>query len=639
MGKIHVLAKQVAELIAAGEVVERPASAVKEMLENAIDAGADAVTVEIKNGGVTFIRITDDGCGIERGDVAAAFQRHATSKVLTAEDLESIGTLGFRGEALASISAVSRCELLTRTDGELAGTRTVLEGGEVVEQGDAGCPRGTTIIVRDLFYNTPARMKFLKKDVSEGNAVSAVVERIALSHPEVSVRFIKDGKEELHTPGDNRLLSAIHAVFGRSFAEGMLPTDYEQQGVSLRGYVCAPAAARSNRSLQLFFLNGRYIRSKTAAAALEEAYRRSLMVGKYPACVLNLVVNPALVDVNVHPAKLEVRFANEKQIFDAVYYGVKNALGEGDHPPSLEFSGAPVQKGPEPTPQAVFNSGLNFSLQKASKEEEAEQTVFASALFNPIRAAYQPVQNPAVSGPVIVEKDPAVSPAEEAAPIREADMPRAENGTFVRPPVQGGVPHLPASPAGVPAPVVCTVLGECFHTYILAEHAGELWVIDKHAAHERILYENIRAKGEAAAQLLLSPVTVVLAREEYDAVLSHLDELRAAGFGVEDFGGSSVLVREAPMMVPPGEAAETLAQLAGDLARNKKETLPERVERIYHSVACRAAVKAGDHSTPAELTAIAARVIGRDDIRYCPHGRPVAVTLSKGDLEKQFGRA
>lgn len=646
MPKIHVLDKQVAELIAAGEVVERPASAVKELIENAIDAGATAVTVEIKNGGVSFIRVTDDGCGIAREDVPAAFLRHATSKIRTEEDLEAIGTLGFRGEALCSIAAVSRCEMLTRTANELAGTHAALEGGELLLVEDAGCPQGTTILIRDLFFNTPARMKFLKKDVSEGNAVGSVVERAALSHPEVSVLFLREGREELHTPGDGKLLSAVFACFGRAFAEAMIPVEYEQEGIKTQGYVSAPTAARSNRSLQLFFLNGRCIRSKTAAAALEEAFRTRVMVGRYPACVLNLELDPSRVDVNVHPAKLEVRFANEKQVFDAVYYGVKNALGEGEVPPSLKLPDTSSTH--TASPRAALDSVLNVGLQKAAEEQGTK--VFSSSLFNPVRLAYEPVQNPAraeaaAAPPVRISLEDTESSAAESA--QEAGSEPASllpDGPSVQPavPVSPGATFHVSAPGpigqGGTAPVFCRAFGECFHTYILVESGGMLWVIDKHAAHERILYEQIKAKGEASAQVLLSPVTVVLSREEYDAVLSHPDELRRAGFGVEDFGGSSVLLREAPMLVPAGRAAETLQQVAWELAQNKKDTTPEVVERLYHSVACRAAVKAGDRSKPEELAAIAREVLSRDDLRHCPHGRPVAFTLSVGDLEKQFGR-
>ncbi|MDR3644494.1 MAG: DNA mismatch repair endonuclease MutL, partial [Clostridia bacterium] len=468
MGKIHVLEKQVAELIAAGEVVERPASAVKELLENAIDAGADAVTVEIKNGGVTFMRVTDNGSGIAAGDVPAAFLRHATSKILKAEDLDAIVTLGFRGEALASITAVSRCEMLTRTAEELAGTRIELEGGEIVSQGDAGCPEGTTIVVRDLFFNTPARMKFLKKDVSEANAVSAVVERIALSHPEVSLRYLRDGKEELHTPGDGRLISAIHVVFGRQFASDLLAVDYENAGVALRGYVSKPAAARSNRSMQTFFLNGRFVRSKTAAAALEAAFKGQIMVGKYPACVLNIEMNASLADVNVHPAKLEVRFSNERQIFDAVYYGVKNAVGGEDTRPALSLPGAPAIPSNAVTEGMLLDSQMNFGLGRPQKEKG--DLLYASSFFNTASAAYEPVQNP--QRPQESGQAGAQAPAE-----REETQPDAAAQAAAAGFVQQTQPGARAVEAGGSYRLV----GECFGTYIVAETCDEIWLIDKHA--------------------------------------------------------------------------------------------------------------------------------------------------------------
>ncbi len=418
--RIHLLDKKISELIAAGEVVERPASAVKELLENAIDAGATAITLEIKNGGVAFIRVTDNGSGIQREDVPTAFLRHATSKVSCEDDLVAIGTLGFRGEALASISAVSKTELITRTEAELAGTHLVLEGGNIIESGDAGCPKGTTIIVRELFYNTPARMKFLKKDTTEGSAVVAVAQRIALSHPEVSLRVIKDGREELHTPGDSRLISAIHSVLGREFANSLLGADYTLSHIKVSGFISKPLAARPNRNMQFFFLNGRLVKSKTMMAAIEEAYKNNIMVGKYPGCVLHLEVNPALADVNVHPAKLEVRFANEREVFEAVYYAVKNAIAKDGERPTFDINGNKTAEDfaaaganhsgeygekttPDFAPPAAEKSFARFDnsdeikndaeqmriiLRDTPLQPESEET---QVVYNTVRAVYEPV--------------------------------------------------------------------------------------------------------------------------------------------------------------------------------------------------------------------------------------------------------
>lgn len=663
-GRIHVLEKQVAELIAAGEVVERPASAVKELLENAIDAGATVVTLEIKNGGVAFIRVTDNGCGILREDVPTAFLRHATSKVLTAEDLASVGTLGFRGEALASICAVSRVELLTRTAGEVAGTRARLEGGEPEELEDAGCPEGTTIVVRDLFYNTPARMKFLKKDVTEGNAVAAVAQGIALSHPEVSIRFIKDGRDELHTPGDGKLLSAVRAVLGREFASALLPVDYRLGHAAVSGFAAKPLAARRNRNMEYFFLNGRLVKSRTMMAALEEAYKNNIMAGKYPGCVLHLALDASLADVNVHPAKLEVRFANEHDVFDAVYYAVKNALEADTSRPELNPggraglawvmpdarpapAGSAAGQAPPPAPAAgtapeepAFEAAaqaaaaraplddaearqLRLMLRATPLQPEQEDT---SILRSTAAAAYTPVAN----GNVEIAADDLPAPeAPEPQPFTsEADAP--------------GETPAPAADVGIsaaePEPLPVRVVGECFGTYILAQMGKGLWVIDKHAAHERILYETIRKQREAAAQLLLQPVVVALPAAEYAAALENLDLLRGAGVAAEDFGGSSLLVREAPLDLVGQDIPALVSELAGLLLTHRKELVPARLDWLFHSVACRAAVKARDYTTPQEMLSLAERVLQNDDIRYCPHGRPVAFEIPLSELERKFGR-
>ena len=634
MGRINVLDKHVAELIAAGEVVERPASAVKELVENSIDAGAKNVTVEIRGGGVSFLRVTDDGCGIERGDVPLAFLRHATSKISGREDLDGIATLGFRGEALASIAAVAHVELLTRTAGELAGTRYGISGGQEQSREDAGCAEGTTIVVRDLFYNTPARMKFLKKDFTEGNAVAGVVDKEALAHPEVSFRFLRDGRETLHSPGDGQLRSAVYAVFGKEFTAGLIPVKYELNGIGVEGFVSKPSAARPNRSMQNFFINGRYVKSRTASVALEEAFRGSLMTGKIPACVLHLTVPLAAVDVNVHPAKIEVRFLNERPIFDAVYHGTKTALHVGDTAHSLKLS--------DSASPAAFRQA----------EPSAVQMRFQASPPAPGQApAAQTQSDPRPSVPA-ASFGPAGLPAREDTVPGTADFSR---GTLVPPDIERDDEPLPPSPpAGTPsggaesaaqtptaAPQAAEqpekLIGEAFGTYIIVQRGDSLIFIDKHAAHERLLYEKLKAQGgRAYGQLLLEPVTVSLAKEEYSAVLESRAICEEAGFELEDFGAGTVLVRSAPMILG-GDVAEAVMEIAGYLASSRTDVTTEKLDWLYHNVACRAAVKAGDPASPQELMDLVRRV-EKEDVRYCPHGRPVSFLLTEKELERRFGR-
>ena len=709
MGRIHVLDKHVAELIAAGEVVDRPSSVVKELLENAVDAGATTVTVEIKHGGVTYLRITDNGCGIAREDVPTAFLRHATSKVNNQSDLEEIGTLGFRGEALASIAAVARVELLTRVGDALEGTRYVIAGGEEEACEDAGCPAGTTIVVRDLFYNTPARMKFLKKDVVEGNSVASVMDKIALSHPEISFRFLRDGKETLHTPGDGQLKSAIYAVYGREFTQGLIPVSYEYGGVSVNGYVSKPAAARPNRSMQNFFLNGRYVKSRTAMVALEEAFKGSLMVGKLPACVLHLSVSCRSVDVNVHPAKIEVRFVNEKPLFDCVYHGVKTALNEGDTPKVAQvpaYVPPPVFAGVQPqakqlsfTPQPAASASeepeisvprLGRSASSAGRGVVRERSAFPALSREepkkpegiPLWSA-RPVSVPQQADPAIGKETQNVevsrtslqekmsgspadggslgapdsarenvpAPAEQSAGgISAVSFPKAEPQTTAAPVLD--TQSLESRPPVLPEPVQenpdaeiqeeerpFRLVGEAFGTYVILERGDELVWIDKHAAHERMLYEKLKAeRSDADCQLLLEPVAVTLEKNEYAAVLEARELFGKAGFEIDDFGGGTVLVRTAPLILEGEGIADAVMEMAGYLVRSKTDLTTEKLDWLYHNVACRAAIKAGDETPPEELEVLARRLAAHPEIRYCPHGRPVSIVMRRRDLEKQFGR-
>lgn len=636
MPQINILPKHIAELIAAGEVVERPASIVKEIMENAIDAGADKITLEIKRGGITYIRITDNGCGIDRENIRKAFISHATSKISTADDLNAICTLGFRGEALASIAAVSRVEVMTRTEQEPVGTRYCIEGGEETVIDDAGCPKGTTLVVRDLFYNTPARMKFLKKDVSEGNAVASVVDRIALSHPEVSVRFIRDSKDVLFTSGDGKLDSAIYKVLGRDFASTLIPCDYELEGVRVSGYISKPFNARPNRMMQYFFLNDRFIKTRTGMVALEEAYKNSVMVGKFPACVLKIQIAPGAVDVNVHPAKTEVRFANEKMIFNAVYYCAKSALQQGDTRVQASFSRKVARQFMSPPTEGKQIKIYEQQLEQIKKEAQPNQdfwTNTTSAEFKKEAEKPKPVVFNDNSKFEIEKNDepdliPCFKPTvQKPDPVAQTKPEPAE--------IKPSIETEPVQPEVEPY----RVIGEAFRTYILVEQGKKLLIIDKHAAHERMLFEKFKANRDGIeTQMLLAPVTVTLSKEEYSAVLDNLDLLEKAGYYVEDFGGGMVIVNECPTAVADADIAEVIMELAGYLVTSQKELIPEKLDRIYHSTACRAAIKAGDRTSDYELDKFVEKLLNNPDIRYCPHGRPVLIEMSRYEIEKNFGR-
>lgn len=621
MASIRVLDKHIAELIAAGEVVERPASVVKELMENTIDAGAKHVTVEIKDGGISYIRITDDGCGIHREDVPTAFLRHATSKVRTQEDLNAIGTLGFRGEALASVAAVAKVELITCATGEMVGTHYVIHGGDEILLEDIGSAEGSTFIVEDLFYNIPARMKFLKKDVSEGNAVAGIVERLALSHPEIAVKFIRNGRVELQTSGDGQLLSCIHAVFGKQFASTLMPVDYSVGGVEVSGFVCKPENARPNRTMQHYFVNDRYVKTQTAMVAVERAYKGMIMVGRFPACVLCIRLSPEAVDANVHPAKIEVRFINEKPVFDAVFYGVRSAL-ESRH--------------------------------SVRQVEMTAEYVPPSIVAPVIEKPSMPIMPPQPKRPsfldVVVDDRPIVSTSLND----DTDLPPAVKKTTVEItdlPVYSPTKEEPkpvAEPAPMDKPIVeqlkveatpeVLLIGEVFHTYILAQMGESVFIIDKHAAHEKILYNKLKAEASVDEQMLLSPVAVTVSRDEHTALLESVDELKTAGITLEDFGGNSVLIRTFPLILSGADIDSTIREIASGFVGGNREVQSSKLDWIYHSSACRAAIKAGDSSRSAELLDLAKQVLLDDSIRYCPHGRPVCVEMTRRELEKQFGR-
>ncbi len=648
MPQIHILPKSVYQLIAAGEVVERPASAIKEMVENSIDAGATRITVEIQHGGSTYMRITDDGCGIARADVPKVFISHATSKIATEEDLNAIGTLGFRGEAMASIGAVARVELLTRTAEAPVGTRYAIAGGEEQSCDDAGCPVGTTVVVRDLFFNTPARMKFLKKDVTEGNAVAGVLDAMALSHPEIAFRLIRDGKQTLVTPGNKDLKSTVYSVFGRELTQLLIPVHYSYNGMELEGYVSSPHASRKSRAMQYFFINGRLVKSRTALAALEQAYKNSMMVGRFPACVLNMTVNTALVDVNVHPAKIEVRFANEKPVFDLVYYGVKTAIETGDSVKEVTFGTTPAadQVGRAYPPVGSRSAKIDFFRKKGESVQTVLQTAPRTDFWQTAQAV-APYRT-APQGEVPVQR----ASEQSTAPVQQPETEKITQPSPAVPANENAEPEAAATPPAeiAPAPAVQVVdedqkapvfrvVGEAFKTYILVEIENNLYYIDKHAAHERMNFEALRRGAEIHSQLLLAPVTVRLNKAELSAIEEHLDLLQKGGFEVEIFGTDAVLVRAVPAMLDGADIADLICEIAEKLLEHKTDIEPEKLDWIFHSTACRAAVKAGDVTSPAEQRLFVEKLLSMPDIRYCPHGRPVMIKVSRYEIEKQFGRA
>lgn len=613
MAKINKLPKHMADLIAAGEVVERPASVVKELVENAVDAGAAAVTVEIQHGGISYIRVTDDGCGIERSDVKTAFLSHATSKIKTADDLNSIHTLGFRGEALPSIAAVSKVNLITKTDDEKMGTAFSVEGGEVTDFSEAGCATGTTIIVRELFYNTPARMKFLKKDVSEGNFVASAVEKIALSHPEISFRFIRDGKQVFTSTGDGKLESVCFSAFGKDFSDGLLPVNSASGSIKVSGLVTPPYNCRGSRGMQYFFVNGRSVKNATITAAMENAYKNSVMVGKFPGGVLFVQLPPALVDVNVHPSKTEVRFSDERAIFDAVYQGVKSALSV-----DTSLKQAVLSEKKTVSPDLFAKPAAEYSQttigQHSQMSEYAEYTSkvlepLSNGFVNDVTTEYS--EN---SDDDLIKIDFPVVKKEEKPQVTVSEPEEQQKDRF-------------------------RLIGEVYKTYILIELNGSFCIIDKHAAHERILFNRIKNnKINGGSQLLVSPVTVTLGKSEYVAVIENIDMLVEAGFDVEDFGNGTVIVRSCPIDLDNCEIVPLIDEIAGYLLKNRRDITNEHLDWIYHNVACRSAIKAGDNNSTAELFELAKQVVEDNEVRFCPHGRPVMIEITKNELEKQFGR-
>ena len=666
MPHIQQLDSHVADLIAAGEVVERPASVVKELMENAIDAGADKLTVEIQHGGMTLIRVTDNGCGIAADEAPTAFLRHATSKLRTEYDLEAIGTLGFRGEALAAISAVSRMELLTRTADTPLGTALSLEAGVVVSQEEAGCPQGTTMVVKDLFYNTPARLKFMKKDSAESAACFAMIQRLALSHPEVSIKFLRDGKQDLLTPGDGKLQSALYAVLGRDLALGFTPVKGSGEDMSVTGFVSLPTCCRGTRGYQHFFVNGRYVKSRTMMAALEEAYANQKMVGKFPGCVLHLTTKLNAVDVNVHPTKQEVKFGSDKKVFDAVYYAVKSTL-EADRSRPSALADSP-RLAPKATQDTVTPHQTTFRTMTAEQfRKTADKPAPSLPLHDiaarpaqtaqPVRAATrvapttppQPVRPepkpaPAPTAPPVMAAVPDI-PAKTTPPVEVApETPRATTRvapTVVEkepvptiPPVE---PQTPIQPE--PEETPWRMAGEVLNTYIIVEQGDKVLLIDKHAAHERMNFDRLKAAGYTPmVQTLLTPVVFTPPAEEGAALLAQLPLLERFGFEAEDFGGGALIVRTTPDDVEAAAIPDVLLELAGRLITCGTADPDSARDALLHTMACKAAIKGGQKNGEAELLKVAKAVMA-GEVKYCPHGRPVAIELTRQQIEKRFGRA
>lgn len=635
MARINVLPKEIYQLIAAGEVVERPSSVVKEMIENSLDAGAKNITIEIKNGGSTYIRITDDGCGIERDDVRKVFISHATSKISKKDDLNSIATLGFRGEAMASISAVSKVELLTKAENEEIGTRYEIAGGEELEFDDAGCPNGTTIVVRDIFFNTPARMKFLKKDVTEGNQVAGIVDRMAISHPEISFRFIRDGKQVLITSGNGDLKSTVYSVLGKEMSDSLMSVDYSFNDMRITGFVSKPTASRKSRAGQYFYINNRIVKSKTAMAALEQAYKNTIMVGRFPACVLNIELNPAQVDVNVHPAKTEVRFANEKPIFDLVYYAVKTAIENDRTVKEVEFKENPIYRQES---KNVYQNNDNKSFQAKfdffkKKDEPPSQQVIKTKpreIFWQVEApkpeykiARDEKPKPRVDINIEYEEPEENSTAKSKDAPKEQDIEKVvitdekDNENFI--------PNF-------------KLIGEAFKTYLIVEIENELYFIDKHAAHERMNFERFKAQATVETQMLLAPVVVNLTKDEFIAISENVELIKKCGFELEEFGESQIIVRAIPSLVDGDSVKDLMLEIAQKLLEHKTDILPDKIDWIYHSASCRGAVKAGDYTSRQEQEMFVKKLLSMPNIRFCPHGRPVFIKMSKYDIEKQFGR-
>lgn len=676
MPKVKMLERELYELIAAGEVIDRPSSVIKELAENSIDSGASVITCEIKQGGVSYMRVTDNGCGIDPDDISTAFLRHATSKIASADDLSNISTLGFRGEALASVAAVSKVNVLTKVKENMYGAHYIIEGTEEKLCEQAGCPDGTTVVIRDIFYNVPARLKFLKKDVAEGNDIARIMEKIALSHPEISVRFIRDNKQVMFTPGDNKLYSAIYSVMGKQFAASLIPVDYSLNGIFVTGFTVKPLFGMKNRRLQNFFVNGRYIQSYVLMRSVEEAYKNSIMEGKFPACVLFININASAVDVNVHPQKTEVRFTDERAVYEAVYFAVKNALLSDSVPEDItipqqkpdyyvsEFADKNIYeqtkftKKTESTPHisaAEYVSGNYGSTGDKASHISAESYRSMTSSAKPPQT-FSAVKN---AQPQIKDTSAVTSTRDIAVPVQPPVPPQPADN-------KGNTPEAGEYGGGHKYKVITNELlekeekekaarlayenerkkdidfrlvGEAYKTYIIAETDTELVFIDKHAAHERINFERMRS-GEVklVCQMLLEPAEVRLSYSQYSAVCKNSQMIEELGFNITPLDAPAVRVNGIPSILDVCDSSEIVAELAQNLDENRCDPMPEILDDMLHSIACKASVRANDNNSSQELEMIVKRLFTDERIRYCPHGRPVMFKLSKRELEKQFKR-
>lgn len=653
MPPINVLSKEISELIAAGEVIERPSSVIKELVENSIDSGARHITVEIKNGGTTYMRVTDDGCGIAFDDVPKAFLRHATSKISEKDDLDNIFTLGFRGEALASVCAVSKVELMTKQKDDVYGTRYTIEGSVEVSHEESGCPDGTTVIIRDIFYNVPARAKFMKKDVTEANAVSSIVQKIALSHPDIAIKMIRDNRVEFNSSGDGELYSAVYAIFGKDFVRDLLPVDYEENGIKISGYIIKPLYAKFNRSFQNFFVNGRFVKSKLCSAALENSYENMIMTGKFPACVLMIDMHPSQMDVNIHPTKAEVRFINEKQVTNAIYFAVKNTFSQSGL--IYEFETKQQRdwyKQPEPEP--VIQQEIMFTpiADIAKKEEElrkaedipkpvaplAEPVVPVAETIEKKVQEIQPVSVPevkmeTVEEKIIVRENPVpVVEKEETSSFKYLNAESFEVKTqpvITQPAPEPKKPELPE----------IKVIGEAFGLYVIIESEGKLIMIDKHAAHERIIFERLKSRNcRQYSQKLLVGIKLLLTAEEIDALENNSELLEDMGFTFDFSEEPYITATAIPTFLMDCDAEAMICEVAENLRRHKLNPQSSYLDDVLHNMACKAAIKANDKNTPEEMKALAEQVFADEKIRHCPHGRPVMFTMTKANIDHQFKR-
>lgn len=684
MPKINILDKNVSELIAAGEVIERPASIVKELLENCIDAGSTAITIEIKKGGISYIRITDNGTGIEKEDMPIAFLRHATSKVKTEEDLDKIGTLGFRGEALASISAVSKVEMMSKTKNDNIGNKISLSGGEIDFFEECGCPQGTTIIVKDLFYNVPARLKFLKKETSEGNAIQNIVEKIAISHPQISFKFIKENKIVLHTSGDGKLISAIYSVLGKDFAKSLLEVEYSYKGIDILGFITKPTFARSNRTMQHFFVNDRYVKSKTCMVSLEEAYKNSIMVSKFPGCVLMVNLDFSQVDVNVHPSKIEIRFSKEQDVFEAVYFAVKTSLNKNDILQAeksvkdnsitkrIFSSNEDSHKQITIQTQPINNSSNYVNLKPEHSSLNKYKPNLHSKNISTFRSEPPKIKHFEINSPtdntekVVFNEAPKVI---ESISLEEKNTPKIkgkENDSinkndnenllgfsFInkdilskkiedidKPTINNNEHNIVKedTETSIDEEIQINVIGELFKTYILFEVEDNFVMLDKHAAHERIIFEKLKKDIELKeSQILLIPIPILLNPQEKDIVENNISLFNNFGFDFE-INEKECFIKSAPLILHKYNLCDIVLDIIENIISNKIDVKPEKFEDLLHSVACKSAIKANQDNNIEELIQLAKQVYFDKTIRHCPHGRPVGITMTKYDIEKQFGR-